>query len=114
MVKNPKRLKNQSSNCTQISLTSGIPNDTSTNSLKSIGYVAIFKFYKNKSTKIIETLDAFKGTAEVQKSSKIKDEKQVINLTESMSLSCDAFGKYEKDTVVTNRIKNIMPTYYTK
>ena len=90
----PKKVREGSLDCSQISQTSDIPDDIFTESLNSPGCVAIlFNCLKNLESKMRETLVSSKETT----LSRIKGKKQVSDLTNSFQLISDKFHKYEKD-----------------
>ena len=90
----PKKVREGSLDCSQISQTSDIPDDIFTESLNSPDCVAIsFNCLKNLESKMREiSVSSTETTA-----SQIKGEKQLSDLTDSVQLKSDKFDEYEKD-----------------
>ena len=90
----PKKVKEGSLDCIQVTQTSDTPDDIFTENLNSPSCVAVlFNCLKNLKS----------GTREISVSSKettasqVKGEKQLSDLTDSVQLICDNFDEYEKD-----------------
>ena len=90
----PKKVREGSLDCSQISQTSGIPDDIFTKTLNSPDCVAIlFNCLKNLESKMKEISVSYKETT----TSQIKGEKQLSDLTDSVQLISDKFNEYEMD-----------------
>ena len=90
----PKKVRESSLDCSQISQTSDIPDDIFTESLNSPDCVAIlFNCLKNLESKMREISVSSKETT----ASQIKGKKQLSDLTDSVQLISDQFDEYERD-----------------
>ena len=90
----PKKVREGSLDCSQISQTSGIPDDIFTKTLNSPDCVAIlFNCLKNLESKMKEISVFSKETT----ASQIKGEKEMSDLTNFVQLISDKFDEYEKD-----------------
>ena len=90
----PKKVREGSLDCSQISQTSDIPDDIFTESLNSPDCVAIlFNCLKNLESKMREISVSSKETT----ASQIKGKKQLSDLTDSVQLISDQFDEYERD-----------------
>ena len=90
----PKKIRESSLYCSQISQKSEKPDDLFTESLNFPDCVAIlFNCLENPECKMREILVSSKGAT----ASQINCEKQLSDLTDSIHLIFDKFDKYEKD-----------------
>ena len=90
----PKKVREGSLDCSQISETSDIPDDIFTKSLNSPDWVAIlFNCLKNLESKMKEISVSSKETT----ASPIKGEKQLSDLIDSKQLISGKFDEYKKD-----------------
>ena len=92
-VEDPKKVRESSLDCSQISQVSDIPYDIFTKSLGSSDCVAIlFKCLKNLESKMREISVSSKKTTANQ----IKGKKQLSDLTDSVQLISNKFDEYER------------------
>ena len=90
----PKKVREGSLDCSQISQTSDILDDIFTESLNSPDIVEIlFNCLKNLESKMREISVSSKETT----ASQIKGEKQMSDITDSVLLISEKFDEYEKD-----------------
>ena len=107
----PKKVREVSLDCSQISQTSDIPDDIFTESLNSRDCVAIlFNCLKNLESKMKEISVSSKKTT----ASQIKGEKQLSDLTDSVQLISDKFNEYEKDRKAKDELTMKLQTQVTE
>ena len=107
----PKKVREDSPDCSQISQTSDIPDDIFTKALNSPDYVAIlFNCLKNLECKMRELSVSSKETT----TSQIKGVKQLSDLTDSVQLISDKFVKYEKDRKAKDELITKLQTQVTE
>ena len=107
----PKKVREGSLDCSQISQTSDIPDDIFTESLNSPDCVAIlFNSLKNLESKMKEKSVSSKETT----ASHIKGEKQLSDLTDSVQLISDKFDQYEKDRKAKDELIMKLQTQVTQ
>ena len=107
----PKKAREGSLDCSQISQTSDIPDDVFTKSLNSPNCVAIlFNCLKNLESKMKEISVSSKETT----ASQIKGEKLLSDLTNSVQLISDKFDEYEKDRKAKDELIMKLQTQVTE
>ena len=107
----PKKVREGSLDCSQISQTSDIPDDIFTKTLNSADCVAIlFNCLKNLESKMKEISVFFKKTT----ASQIKGEKEMSDLTNSVQLISDKFDEYEKDRKAKDELIMKLQTQVTE
>ena len=96
-----KKVREGSLDCSQISPTSDIPDDSFTKSLNSPDCATVlFNCLKNLESKMKEISASSKETTARQ----IKGEKQLSDLTDSIQLISDKFDEYEEDRKALNEL----------
>ena len=111
LEEDPKKAREGSLDCSQISQTSDIPDDVFTKSLNSPNCVAIlFNCLKNLESKIKEISVSSNETT----ASQIKGEKQLSDLTDSVQLISDKFDEYEKERKAKDELIMKLQTHVTE
>ena len=107
----PKKVREGSLDCSQISQTSDIPDDIFNDILNSPDCVAIlFNCLKNLESKMKEISVSYKETT----TSQIKGEKQLSDLTDSVQLISDKFNEYEMDRKAKDELIMKLQTQVTE